>query len=216
MSRLVVGSEKMYSASSSNVSMTLQSLVYMPVPHPISFSRVDVLMSVSLATSATTNTAAIDLSAVGVIYSRNGSTLNPIVGQSSTTTYTWASSTGVFSSLTGNRLWSFNLATSLPAGDYWFGHQLITHSGSSIGASTTLLSGTFAPYYGNLNASLGISTGFAEMSVLTADTLNNPLVFQGLNSVSISNTTMTRQLSQMSHSSSAGLRANNIIVLRNV
>ena len=105
----------------------------MIIPEQISFSRVDIPVSMSLSTAGTTATAAMAVSAVGVIYSRNASTLNAIVGQSSTTTYSYASNTGVFSSLSGARLWSFNLATQLSAGEYYLGFQLSTAT-SSVGA----------------------------------------------------------------------------------
>jgi hypothetical protein len=188
------------------------SLVHMPIDQFVSFSRIDWPVSVSLATSATAATAAMNLSAVYVLYTRNASTLNPIVGGSSTTTYTWVSNTGVYSSLTGPRMLSFPVATALTPGDYWLGVQLSTHSTSSIGAATTALRGTIAPIAGTSYSVLP----WQDMSASTGGTNNLFRPFQGVNSVSISNTTMTQQLSQMTHTSTHGIRANQIFILRNV
>jgi fibronectin-binding autotransporter adhesin len=190
---------------------TSLSLGKMLLHEPVSFSRMDIPVSISLATAATTATAAMNLSAIAVIYSRNGSTLNPIVGQSSTTTYTWASNSGVFSSINGPRMLSFNLATRLSAGEYYVGIQFSTHSTSSIGLSTTALRATIAMLLGTSYS----ASAFADMSQATNQTINPMYFMRGMNSVSISNTTMTQQASQLTMTGTHAIRANFPVLLKN-
>lgn len=190
------------------------SLAHIQIPQDISFSRVDWPVSVSMATAGNNSTAAMNLSAVYVLYTRNASTLTPIVGGSSTTTYTWVSSTGVYSSLTGPRVLSFPLATALTPGDYWMGVQLATVSNVVTvgGANTTALRATLSPINGTTYSVLP----WQDMSASTAGTNNMLAPFQGVNSVSISNTTMTQQLTQMTHTNTHGIRANMVFIFRNV
>ncbi len=205
-------SAAIYSSTTGNMINGTASVARMIIPGHISFSRVDVPVSISGATSAAANTAAMAISAVGVIYSRSGSTLNPIVGQSSTTTYSYASNSGVYSSLTGPRVMSFNLATSLSAGEYYFGFQLSSAT-SSVGTATTNLGWTVAPIYGTSYSALP----WADMSAATNQTVNLFQPLQGINSVMVTNTTMTMQQSQVTQSggTSGGLRGNFIVNLRN-
>lgn len=202
----------LYSSSSGNMINTSVSIAYVPIVEAVAFSRVDIPVSIDVSTQGTTATNAVDISAIGVFYTRNGSTLSPIVGQSSTTTYTWASNTGVYSSLTGPRLLSFNIATTLTAGEYWFAMQLSSHSGSSIGASTTLGSMTIAPIHGTSYTVLP----WANISAATASTINTLFPMQGMNSVSIANTTQSHQQSQITQYGATAQSANMILILRNV
>lgn len=189
------------------------SLAHIQIPQDISFSRVDWPVSISVATNSNnTSFGFMQLSAVYVLYTRNASTLLPIVGGSSTTTYTWQSVTGVYSSLTGPRMMSFPLATALTPGDYWMGVQLITVSNAGSGAASTALRGTISPIVGTSYSVLP----FQDMSASTAGTNNLIAPFQGLNSVSISNTTMTHQLTQMTHTNTHGIRANMVFIFRNL
>lgn len=210
MSQWVHNSAAMYSSSTSAMVNTSVSLVRMLIPEQISFTRVEFPVSVSGATQSSANTAAMALSAVGVIYSRNNSTLNAIVGQSSTTTYSYASNTGVYSSITGPRLMSFNLATSLSAGEYYFGVQF-SSAASSVGTATTNLGWTLAPVYGTSYSVLP----WQNISAATAASVNLYQPLQGMNSVSISNTSQTHQQSQITQSGATAARANLVVILRN-
>jgi hypothetical protein len=210
MSQWMHNSAAVYSSSTSAMVNTSVSLVRMLIPEQLSFSRVDIPVSFSGATAAVSNTAAMAISAVGVIYSRNGSTLNAIVGQSSTTTYSYASNTGVYSSITGPRLMSFNLATSITAGEYYFGFQLSSAT-SSVGANTTNLGWTLAPVFGTSYTVLP----WQDISAATNQTINLYQPLQGMNSVSISNTSQTHQQSQITQSGATAIRANLVVILRN-
>lgn len=210
MSNWIHNSAAMYSSSTLNMVNASVSLVRMLIPEQMSFSRVELAVSVSGATQSSANTAAMALSAVGVIYSRNNSTLNPIIGQSSTSTYSYASNTGVYASVTGPRLLSFNLATSLPAGEYYFGVQLSSAT-SSVGTATTNLGWTVAPVFGTSNT----VAPWQYLSVATATSVNLYQPLQGVNTVSISNTSQTMQQSQINHSGTLGARANMVVIFRN-
>lgn len=210
MSHWIHNSAAMYSSSTLNMINTSMSLVRMLIPEQISFSRLEVAVSVSGATAATANTAAMALSAVGVLYSRSNATLTPIIGQSSATTYSYASNTGVYSSITGPRLLSFNLGTSLTAGEYYFGLQLSSAT-SSVGTATTNLGWSIAPVFGTSN------TVFAwqNLSAASATSANLYQPMQGVKTASISNTSQTIQQSQVNHSGTLGARANMVVVFRN-
>jgi len=212
MSQWMHNSAAVYSSSTGNMINGTMSIVRMLIPDQLSFSRVDFPVSVSGSTSATANTAAMAITAFGVIYSRSGSTLNPIVGQSSATTYSYASSTGVYSSITGPRVMSFNLATSLNPGEYYFGLQLSSNT-SSVGTATTNLGWTVAPIYGTSYSAVP----WIDMSSATAQTINIIQPLQGINSATITATNQTLQQSQITQSggTSGGLRGNLIVILRN-
>lgn len=216
MSHWIHNSAAMYSSStaSAGIGNGSVSFVRMLIPQNLSFTRVDIPMSVSGATSAAANTAAMALSAVGVIYSRSGATLNPIFGQSSTTTYSYASNTGVYSSIRGARMFSFNLATNLSAGEYYLGIQMSSAT-SSVGTATTSLGWTVAPIIGTSYSVLP----WQEMSAATNASINLYQPLQGMGTVSISNTTQTFQQSQITQSGgtsvSNAMRANLIVMFRN-
>jgi hypothetical protein len=202
----------LYSSSTSAHVDTSVSVMRIELPDPLSFSRVEFPVSVSLAQSATANTAAMNLSATMVLYSRAGSTLNPIVGQVSNTVYTWASNTGVYSSLTGPRMLTFNLATALSPGEYYAAVALSTHSTSSVGTATTALRGTISPILGTSYSVLP----FAEMSAATNVTsLNLVRPMQGMYSISISATNQTLQQSALTQTGAPAFRANGILIFRN-
>lgn len=202
-------SAAMYSSATSAMVNASVSLVRMILP-AVSFSRIDIPMTISGGTQSSANTAAVAVSAVGVLYSRNASTLNAIVGQSSSTTYSYASNSGVYSSLTGPRLMSFNLATSLSAGEYYMGLQFST-AASSIGTATTAPGWTMGPIFGSTYTVLP----WQDMSAATNQTINLYQPLQGMNSVSISATSQTHQQSQITQSGATAIRANIIVILRN-
>ena len=204
-------SAAMYSSTTFNMINATASIVRMDIPNWLKFTRVDVPVSISTASSATTNTAAIDISVVGVLYTRNASTLNAIVGASMTTTYTWASNSGVASSLTGPRFISLALASTISPGEYYYGFQISSHSGSSIGLSTTALSMTIAPVV----ATSYTVVPFLDMSVSSAVSVDAMHPMQGLNSVTISATSQTHQASQITINDTAGLRGNLMVIFRN-
>lgn len=191
------------------------SVVRIPVSQALSFSRVDILVSFQTASSATAATAAVALSHVAVLYSRSGATLNPIVGVSNTITASWVSNTGIASSVTGGRYLSFNLATSLSAGEYWLGVHVSTTSGISSGAATTALNATMSVLLAGMVASV-TATGFGDFNAATNASSNPHVSLQGLISSAITATSQTLQQSQITQTGAPLARANLMVMLRNV
>ncbi|HSX15671.1 MAG TPA: hypothetical protein VLF40_02685 [Candidatus Saccharimonadales bacterium] len=206
-------SAALYSSSTSaNLLITQVSVVRVVIPEQMSFTRVDIPVFVNASTIATSRTVAVALTAVGVLYSRNDSTLNAIVGQSSNNTYSYISNSGVISSITGPRLFSFNLATTVSAGEYYMGFQMSTKTFSSAGGTSTSGALSISPIYG-VSAT---AAQLADMSVATTgSTINAYLPLQGLNTVSISNTSQTMQQSQITVNGISGQVGNMIVVFRN-
>lgn len=195
--------------SSSQQTNGSASFRYIQVGEPVSFTRVDVPILVSLGSSGTTNTGDIEISSGMVLYSRSGSTLSPIVGAFGTTTISWASNTSNWSNLTGGKNVSFPIASSLTPGEYWVGFQLSTTNNSSIGLSTTLLGNTLSMLVGSTYTASQIgdfgSTYVASQNVIS----------QGVNSVTITATGMTIPMSNITASGTAGVAANFPVIFRN-
>ena len=211
VSRMALHTANMLSgvSSSSNMQATVVSLQDFEVQVPVALTRVEVPVIVALGTSATANTAANVQSWVWGLYSSSGDTLTPISAGSSTATYTWASNTGRFSSLTGARLISFAMNTTLTPGHYVWGMQASSASTSSIGTATTRLSMTIAPVYGNM-----VQSSWAPIDAATSNSSNPLFPWRGQNTVSLSNVTQTMQRSQIVQGGNGWLRANNVLILR--
>ena len=195
------------SSGQTNSAYTLQYI--QQLNDALTFSRVDIPLNISLSSSGATNTAAIAISAMAVLYTRNGSTLSPVVGTSQSQTLSWASNTSNFSNLTGPRMFSFPLGTSIQNGDYWLGFYLSTSSGISTGANTTALNGTINMYLGTVLT----ASNFADVGSATNST-HGP-IYQGLISSVPTNTSQTLQLSQLTVNGGSNFRANVPLILRN-
>lgn len=198
--------------SSSQQTNSQMSFRYFSLDDNVSFSRVDIPINVSIGSSATANTANIVFTSGAAIYSANGSTLNPIVGHTNSTTHTWASNNSNYSSVLGGRYASFPLATVLTPGEYWLGVHISTNNNSSIGTATTAIANTVSVFLGSFLtaqnfADFGQTTGVSSVGIIR---------MQGLASLSISNTTMTFQQSQITASGAQGMRGNILFMLRNV
>jgi hypothetical protein len=201
------------SAGQTNASASILSF---HVPEAISFSRADVLVNLTLATVANNSTAAAAFSNAGVIYSRNGSTLNPIVGALNTVTLSWVSNTGIYASASANRYVSFGLATSLSAGQYWLGVHISSTSAISTGTATTALNATMSMYLGSIANNL-VQTAFGDLNAVAATTLVPAFLFHGLISSAITATSQTLQGSQITATGGGALsRPNLLVLLRNV
>jgi hypothetical protein len=126
------------------------SIQYFPIGEPITASRMDVMMSVSLGTAANASTAGMVISQWIGIYSKNAATLMSMSTSSNQQTISWNSSTGSYSSLTGMRLFSIPININATPGDYYVAYEMSTaFSSFSAGANTTSLGGTFSIYGGN-------------------------------------------------------------------
>jgi hypothetical protein len=195
--------------SSSQQTNSVYSIQQLSVLHPISFSRVDVPLIMSANTAATSNTAAVALSAMMVLYTRTGSTFNPIVGASASSTFSWASSTSNFSQITGARQLSFGLATVLTPGEYWAGFYMSTTSGISTGANTTALNATFSIYAGS------VMTDLLPSDFNAAPAASSNRVTVGIITSVPTNTSQSLQQTQMALTGTAAFRANVPLLYRN-
>ena len=181
------------SLSSSGQTNASYSINQMLLPCPIQFSRVDVLVSMAVGSSGASNVAACRFSNIMVLYTKNGSTLNPVVGVSNTQVFSWASNTGSYSSVTGPRLLSFALGTTLPPDEYWIGLGISSTSAVSSGtANTTALNATMSMM---LNSVYTNATGFADFNAVSAGSTN--MIIAGCISSQPTATNQTIQLSQL-------------------
>lgn len=197
--------------SSSQQTNSQVSFRYLLVEQDISFTRIDIPMNLSLASSAAANTGNIVFTSGAVLYTRNGAILSPIVGVTGNTTYTWASNTANYSSIIGGRFASFGLATALTPGEYWLAVKISTTNNSSIGTATTLLANTISMMIGSYLT----AQNFAEFGAVTSASTTGLFNMQGLCSVNLTNTTQTYQQSQISVSGAPGARANIQAIFRN-
>lgn len=206
---------KFYQAQAGNNASQQQngtaSFNWIEIPYDISFSRIDVPVNILLGSSATANTGNVEISSGLVIYSiSNSSTLNPIAGAFGTTTYTWASNTANFSNLTGGRLMSFPVATTLPAGFYYVGLQLSTTNNSSIGTATTQYTNSLNVPCGNYQTSIGYGDIGAAI-VAGSDVMPG----QGLASTTFTATNATVNIGNITATGAAKNQGAFHIVLRN-
>lgn len=188
---------------------TAASFQRVAVPYNISFSRIDVPILVSLASSATANTGNIVISSGLVLYSLSGAgTLNPIAGAFGTTTHTWASNSANFSNLTGAKFASFPVATTIPMGLYWVGFQMSTTNNSSIGTATTQYANTISIMLGNLYT----SSLFADFG----GTSSNATLDIGMIGATITATNQTHPIANINPLSASRLGGNFPVLFRNV
>jgi hypothetical protein len=195
-------------SSSANVNASA-SVKYLSIPTGISFSRVDVPILLSLASSATANTGNILISSGLFISTRNGVSLNPVTGSMGTTTYTWASNTSNFANLSGARNASFAINTSLSAGEYWIGFQLSTNNNSSIGTATTQYANTLSVFYNTLHT----ASAYNDLGQATNTSVG--WVNQGMHTNTFTATNQTASLANISKSGTAFVRGNILPIFRN-
>lgn len=167
------------------------SFQHLSVLQNIHFSRVDLPLYVLANSTAASHTAAIGLSAMMVLYTRNGSTFNPIAGASGSSTFTWASSNSNWRGVGGGHALSFPIASTLTPGEYWAGYYVQTVSGLSVGANTTALNCSFSV----LAARFETQTAVAEFGVDFSNSSNR--LIQGLRSSLPGATSETVQWSQL-------------------
>ena len=204
----------LYSIVASGQTNASASVIFMQIPQDVSFTRVDIPVSFQTASSAVNATAAVAFSNVAVLYSRNGISLNPIVGASNTITVSWVSNTGIASSATGARLLSFGLASTISPGMYWLGLHVSTTSAISTGTATTALNGTLSMLLGGGVASV-TATLLGDFNAATNASVNVLWPLQGLISSAITATSQTLQQSQITQSGVGLVRANPIVIFRN-
>ncbi len=188
------------------------SVQYVAVNWPITASRLDALVAWSGASSATTNTCAIAISAYAAIYTRNASTLSSLSSGSTQTTYTYASSTAGQTGLTQSaiRPISVPVNVSMTPGEYFVGFNFITAT-SSVGLSTTNLGQTLSIMGANQIQS---ALNYAEFGNATATSSN---LYYGMGLYTAASTGMPASigLASISQTGASLSQANIALVFRN-
>lgn len=187
------------------------SVQYWPVLAAVSGTRLDVPLFVSAPNVANVSTAAIAFSAQMAIYTRNGSTLSPLIGASNSATLTWASNSSGYSQVTGLKYLSFACATVLTPGEYWIGLNMSTTSGLSVGTATTALNASFSMLCGG--TSVGGFNGFADFGAVSNN--NSGPLLRGLIASVPTSTSQTLQSSQIAQGVGNDVKANFVAIFRN-
>lgn len=127
------------------------SFIFARMDERVTATRLDLMASVNVGTAANASTAGINYSLTGIIYTRNGDTLNTVSSSSRTAGMTWSSNNT--SNVTGGLFLSMPLNVNATPGNYFFGLQLSTAAtgGTLTGAATTSLGNTFSMF--------GVGTG---------------------------------------------------------
>ena len=192
-----------------NASMSFQ---YVAVPGPVTATRLDALVGMSLGSAATNATGAFVYSAYAVIYTKNANSLSSLSSGSTQTTFTYASNSAGQTQLTQSavRPISVPINVNMAPGEYVIGFNWVTNGTSSIGATTTNYGATISMYGGN---GLQTAVNYAEMSAQTATS-------QGLYVCGVYNAASTGMPASVSVASinqtGSALSAGNIaLVLRN-
>jgi hypothetical protein len=189
------------------------SIQYFPIGEPLTASRMDVMMSVSLGTSANASTAGMVISQWVGIYSKNAATLMSMTTASNQQTISWNSNSGSYSSLTGMRLFSMPININATPGDYYVAYEMSTaFSSFSAGANTTSLGGTFSIYGGN---QIATAAGAAFDWGLSA-TSTNQWGGMGVYSAAVNSNLGNLSLSAIGQTGSNVSKANYWLQLRNI
>ena len=185
-----IGLNQVTVSGQTNASASIQQML---LPVGIQFSRIDVPMNFSGATTTLNNVAAFRFSNALVIYTRTGDTLNPIAGVSNTQSWAWSSN--ATASIWGSKYLTFGLATTLAANEYWVGLHMSSASAisSASGTNATTALGVSASVFLN---SIHTTYFLADMGNTTNVSYNG--LMQGLISSAITNTAQTLQVSQIS------------------
>jgi hypothetical protein len=198
----------LYSSTTNVMFFNSPHMNFLELPVAMQFNRILMPITLILSTAANTSFGFFDLSATYVLYTKTGVTLNPVVGSTSSTVYTWQSSTGAYTNLTGMRVLSFALQSTLTPGDYYFMYQ-ISASNSGTGTNSTALSSQIGLIAGTLvttNRWMAIGLGSSLTSY-------DPLFrLKGIVAGAITATSIPIQESQIQVNSNYPLRANNILI----
>ena len=189
------------------------SFQYFPVSDAFTASRLDVLIGMSQASSATANTFGMGITAIAGLYSNVSSSLLALTTGSTNTSYSCASNSAGFTQLnqTAIRAVSCPLAISAYPGEYFVGFAWSTNTISS-GTATTALGQTFSIYGGNaLQSALNFAIEFTNATATSAGLYAG----MGIHSVSQSYPAASYAVSDI-NGTGANLSAANIaLVFRN-
>lgn len=189
------------------------SIRVLRILEPITFTRLDVPVFASAGSATNSRTAAAAITSVFVIYTSDSNfSLNPVVGLSGQTTYSWASNSANWSSMTGPKYVSFNIATSLLPGEYFCGWQIRTATTSIGTGNTTALSLSISLSVQGVSALSGSS--FTDFGVTASASTNS--FFGGVHTNTITATNQTIAMSNVTVTGTANYAANFPVIFRNL
>jgi hypothetical protein len=199
------------------------SFQYVNVPQAFTASRVDALVAFSVASSATTNTYGLAITAIGGIYSTTAlgsgtattAGLTALTTGSATVSYSVASNTAGVTQLNQSALRNISVPlgfATVYAGEYIVGLAISTNT-SSVGLSTTALGQTLSIYGGNqLQTAQNYAVEFTQATATSVGLFAG----MGVHSVSQSFPLNTYAISDINATGSAASAANIALVFRNV
>ena len=190
------------------------SFQYMPVGDAFTATRMDVLVGMSVLSTASAVTYGLVITAIAGIYSRNASTLSSMSTASTTVSYSIASNTAGQTQLNqaAVRAVSVPLNVSFIPGEYFVAFVMSTNT-SSIGAATTALGQTLSMYGGN---QLQSASNFAIEFTNATATSGGLYAGMGVHSVVQNAASATYAISDINATGSALSAANLAFVFRNV
>jgi hypothetical protein len=194
--------------------MGSMSFQYLPVAGAFSASRVDVLVGMSVASTASAVTYGLVITAIAGIYSNSASTLNSLSTGSTTVSFSVASNTAGQTQLNqaAVRAISVPMNVSFNPGEYFVAFVLSTNT-SSIGAATTALGQTLSMYGGNqLQTASNIAVEFTNATA----TSGGLYAGMGVHSVAQNAASATYAVSDINATGSALSAANIALIFRNV
>lgn len=184
------------------------SVQFIEHPGPLSWTAINIPISVSVTTTGNSSFAGQNFSVTYVIATQTGQTLNSVVSTTWSAFQTWQSNTT--GSVTGGKVLSTGWNTSLPAGDYY--HILHIQTAATGGGLTGVGGGTATTSLGNTCSIMGVGSavfGAVTWGALGANTAssNGPWLQggHGLNSSTGQLTNMS--LSNVSKVGTFGQRA---------
>jgi hypothetical protein len=190
------------------------SINRMDAPCPISATRLDVPMLISIASSATANTWGFAATVIGAIYTKNGSTLNSLSSGSQSFSFSLASNTAGQTQMAGNviRPYTIPMNVNMSIGEYYIGFGISTNT-SSLGTATTAL-GITQSIVGGM-AYIG-AVGWVDEFTATSNSTTNLFGGIGTYSASISTVPPAISLSAIVQSGDRVGRAGFGAIFRNI
>jgi len=190
------------------------SFQYMPVVGAFTATRMDVLVGMSVISTASAVTYGLVITAIAGIYSRNVSTLSSMSTASATTSYSVASNTAGQTQLNqaAVRAISVPLNVSFNPGEYFVAFVMSTNT-SSVGAATTALGQTLSMYGGN---QLQSASNFAIEFTNATATSGGLYAGMGVHSVVQNAASATYAISDINATGGNLSAANIAFVFRNV
>lgn len=131
---------------------------------PLVISNVLIPMSVAVVSTTNNSSAFLDISASGVVYTRNASTLSSLFSFSQTATQSW-SSNATASAQGGKQLTASFAGTTLTPGQYFVAFHVSTTNSATGGANTTVLGNTIS-----MGLGYAIATGVQQFAAFGAGT----------------------------------------------